>query len=167
MLFRRGLWEKAHTQTAIITWVFTRRTCAIEMNLADTTNIVIWDIPSPRCHGVPFLDFDLHSGFYRFARSDCRAQIECRENSDFIDRRRNPEVAVLKIECLLLASSRVSSILVFTCSHTKLISPLQTQTPKPCKPTTTTHKSPSSHKLPHLLPFLEASLPSATSDFLP
>jgi hypothetical protein len=50
----------AHTQAAIITWVFARRTCTIEMHLANTTDIVVWDVPSPCRDRVPLADFDLH-----------------------------------------------------------------------------------------------------------
>lgn len=53
---------KELTQAAIISWVFARRTCAIEMYLADTTNIVIRNIPSPCSYRVPFDNLDLHFG---------------------------------------------------------------------------------------------------------
>lgn len=48
------------TQTTVISWIFASRTCAIKVNLTDTANIVVWDIPSPGSHGVPFPDSDLH-----------------------------------------------------------------------------------------------------------
>jgi hypothetical protein len=67
---------KTHTQTAIVAWVFACWTCAIEMDLADTTNVVVGDIPSPRRHCVPLLDFDLHSSFDRWANMDGVLRVE-------------------------------------------------------------------------------------------
>jgi hypothetical protein len=52
--------EGKPTQTAVISGIFASRASAIEVYLADTTNIVVGDIPSPCSHRVPCLDSDLH-----------------------------------------------------------------------------------------------------------
>lgn len=59
---------REHTQAAIIAWVFASRTSAVEMDLADTTDVVVGDIPSPCRHRVPLLDLDLHVEFQEYVR---------------------------------------------------------------------------------------------------
>jgi len=49
-----------HTQGAVVARVFARRTCTIEVDLTDTTDIIIRYIPSPGCHGIPFANLDFH-----------------------------------------------------------------------------------------------------------
>lgn len=51
---------QALTQAAIVARVFARRTRAVEVDLADATDVVLWDIPSPGRDRVPLLDSDLH-----------------------------------------------------------------------------------------------------------
>jgi len=58
------------TQTTVISWVFASRTCAIKVDLTDTANIVVRDIPSPGSHGVPFPDSDLHTCAMYALKSD-------------------------------------------------------------------------------------------------
>lgn len=43
-----------HTQAAVVSWVFAGRTGPVKMDLADTTHVVVRDIPSPGRDGVPF-----------------------------------------------------------------------------------------------------------------
>jgi hypothetical protein len=50
------------TQTAVIPGVFAGGTGAVEMNLANTADIVVWYIPPPGSYRVPFGDLDLHCG---------------------------------------------------------------------------------------------------------
>jgi hypothetical protein len=49
-----------HTQAAVIAWVFACRACAIEMNLTDTADIIVGDVPSPCSYRMPLPDCDLH-----------------------------------------------------------------------------------------------------------
>jgi len=62
------------TQTTIISWVFACWTCAVEMDLADTTDIVVGDVPSPCRYRVPSLDFDLHVSCIGLPNCDPTAQ---------------------------------------------------------------------------------------------
>lgn len=48
------------TQSAIIARVFAGRTCAVELYSTYTTDIILWHIPSPRGHRIPFFDGDFH-----------------------------------------------------------------------------------------------------------
>lgn len=48
------------TETAVIAGVFAARTSAIKVDLADTADIVLGDIPPPGCDGVPSGNLDLH-----------------------------------------------------------------------------------------------------------
>lgn len=50
----------ALTETAVVTWIFAGRTGAVKVNLADTTDVVLGDIPSPSRDSVPVCDGDLH-----------------------------------------------------------------------------------------------------------
>ena len=52
--------EVSLTQSTVIAWIFTRRTGSVELDSAYTTDIILWHIPSPRGHGVPFFDGDFH-----------------------------------------------------------------------------------------------------------
>jgi hypothetical protein len=52
--------EGARTQDAIISGVFASRTCTIKVDLADTADVVVGDIPSPSSYRIPFPDLDLH-----------------------------------------------------------------------------------------------------------
>jgi hypothetical protein len=52
----------ALTERAVIAGVFACRACAVKVDLADTADIVFWDIPPPGRDGVPLLDCDLHPG---------------------------------------------------------------------------------------------------------
>jgi hypothetical protein len=54
--------RQALTQGAIIARVFACWTCAVEVHLADTADVVFGDIPSPGRDGVPLFDPDLHLG---------------------------------------------------------------------------------------------------------
>lgn len=49
-----------HTQAAIISRIFAGRTCPIEMDLADSTHVVVGNVPSPGSNGVPLSNFDFH-----------------------------------------------------------------------------------------------------------
>lgn len=56
-----SLWlPSSLTQAAIIARVFASWTRSVEVDLADTTDVVLGYIPSPGCDGVPFLDCDFH-----------------------------------------------------------------------------------------------------------
>lgn len=48
------------TQAAVVAWVFTSRTRPVKVDLADTTNIVFWQVPAPCGHWIPLLDGDFH-----------------------------------------------------------------------------------------------------------
>lgn len=50
----------AREQAAIISRVFARRTCTIEMHLADTADVVVGNVPSPGRYCIPLLDLDFH-----------------------------------------------------------------------------------------------------------
>jgi hypothetical protein len=49
------------TQLAVITGILACGTCAIEMHLTDTTDIVLRDVPSPCSYSIPFPDCYFHS----------------------------------------------------------------------------------------------------------
>ena len=48
------------TQSAVIAGVFAGRACTVELDSTYTTDIILWPIPSPRGHSVPFFDGDFH-----------------------------------------------------------------------------------------------------------
>lgn len=48
------------TQTAIIPWVFTSRTGTIKVDLTDSADVVVGDVPSPCSHRVPLANLDFH-----------------------------------------------------------------------------------------------------------
>jgi hypothetical protein len=56
-----------HTQAAIISWILARWTCAIEVYLADSADVVVGDIPSPCRYRVPLPDLDLHLEILSYA----------------------------------------------------------------------------------------------------
>lgn len=58
-----------HTQAAVIAWVFACRACAVEMNLTDTADIIVGDVPSPCSYRVPLPDCDLHVNIGRYIRA--------------------------------------------------------------------------------------------------
>ena len=68
----------AHTQATIIAWVFASRTCAIEMYLTDTADVVVGDVPSPCCDCVPLEDFGFHFSslreYWRSNSMSCQAK---------------------------------------------------------------------------------------------
>jgi hypothetical protein len=47
-------------ESVVITWIFTSRTRPVKVDLADTTNIVFWQVPAPGSDRIPLLDGDLH-----------------------------------------------------------------------------------------------------------
>ena len=49
-----------HTQTAVIAREFTRRTSAVEVNLADAADVVLGDIPAPSGDRIPIGDLNFH-----------------------------------------------------------------------------------------------------------
>ena len=51
---------KIRTQSAVIAGIFAGGTCAIELDSTYTTDIVLWHVPSPRGHRVPFVYSDFH-----------------------------------------------------------------------------------------------------------
>ena len=48
------------TEAAVVAGILARRTGPVEVDLADTADIVFGEIPSPRRDGVPLLDLDFH-----------------------------------------------------------------------------------------------------------
>lgn len=50
----------AGEQTAIISWIFTSWTGAVEVYLTDSADVVVGYVPSPCCYRIPLLDLDLH-----------------------------------------------------------------------------------------------------------
>jgi hypothetical protein len=52
--------ERQLTKATVVTGIFTGGTGSIEMNLADTTDIVFGKIPSPSRNSIPLRDLDLH-----------------------------------------------------------------------------------------------------------
>ena len=48
------------TDATIIAWIFACWACAVKVDLTDTTNIIVGDVPTPSRDTVPSLYFDLH-----------------------------------------------------------------------------------------------------------
>lgn len=52
--------ERPLTQAARITGIFASRTRPVEVDLADATDVVLRNVPSPGSDRVPLLDGDFH-----------------------------------------------------------------------------------------------------------
>jgi len=48
------------TKSAVVAWVFTSRTCSVELHSAYPTYVVLGHVPAPGSYSVPLLDNDLH-----------------------------------------------------------------------------------------------------------
>lgn len=55
--------EGTHTQRTVITGVFTRGTCAVELDATDAADVVFGHVPAPGGDCVPFVYCDFHGGW--------------------------------------------------------------------------------------------------------
>src|SRR6478609_8663747 len=60
------------TDATIIAWIFACWACAVKVNLTDTTNIIVGDVPTPSRNTVPSLYFDLHDVSFLMTMHCCR-----------------------------------------------------------------------------------------------
>lgn len=54
-------WHRPLTEAAVVAGVFASRASAVKMHLADTADVVLWEIPAPGRDRVPLRDLDLHA----------------------------------------------------------------------------------------------------------